>query len=103
MAFALILASCVLAPWLEVDDTRPVHVALPNQLAANWRLLVFCLAGFTGIAHAVRFATRPPAFLSTVPVKSRGRTTWVDVAAIDLIETQGNYLALHEGSLNWGR
>jgi len=105
IAFGLILASCVLAPLFGIGDTRPVEVALPAHLAANWMLLTFTLAAFAAILHALQFA-RPdaaptqvsPGFLSVVPVGARGRVTLVEMASVDWIETQGNYLALHAGA-----
>jgi hypothetical protein len=104
MAFGLILASCVLAPLFGVGDTRPVAVALPIHLAANWLLLSFTLAAFAGLAHALPLARAKtpvasgPGFLRVVPVGARGRVTPVALAAVDWIETQGNYLALHVGA-----
>jgi hypothetical protein len=106
IAFGLIVLSCLLAGTLGVGDTRPFFVSLPHQLMGNGPLLVFCIAGFTALAHAIRFrreqsAAPPvaePRYITTVPVKARGKTTFVDVAAVDWIETQGNYLALHAGS-----
>jgi two-component system, LytTR family, response regulator len=104
MAFWLILVSCVLAPLFGIGDTRPVEVALPDHLAANWMLLTFTLAAFAAIAHVLPLARVEPApvqasgFLSVVSVGARGRVTLVDMAAVDWIETQGNYLALHAGT-----
>lgn len=108
IAFVLIALSCVLAPIAGVGDTRPFLVALPDQIAANWLLLGFSLMTLTGIAHALRYQsqlqTRPEPrvatalYLSDVTVGSRGRVVSVDLASVDWIETQGNYLALHEGA-----
>jgi hypothetical protein len=104
IAFGLIVLSCIMAPLMQVGDTRPFLVSLPQQVAANWLLLVFAIASFTAIAHALRRrgeTTQAPAagqaFLTTVPVKSRGRLVLLDLTAVDWIETQGNYLALHAG------
>lgn len=103
IAFCLILASCVLAPLFGIGDTRPVEVALPDHLAANWMLLTFTLAAFAAIAHALPLARVEPApvqalgYLNVVTVGARGRVTLVEIAAVDWIETQGNYLALHAG------
>ncbi len=102
IAFGLILASCVLAPLFGIGDTRPFDVAFPLHLAANWLLLSFTLAAFAGIAHALPFARVEPAsepgFLRVVPVGGRGRVSLVEMDAVDWIETQGNYLALHVGT-----
>jgi hypothetical protein len=104
IAFCLILASCVLAPLLGIGDTRPVEVALPDHLAANWMLLSVTLAAFAAIVHALPLAgaesapVKASAFLDVVPVGGRGRVTLVEMGAVDWIETQGNYLALHAGT-----
>jgi two-component system, LytTR family, response regulator len=39
----------------------------------------------------------PPPYLERIAVKSVGRTAFVSTAAIDWIETEGNYLSLHMG------
>ena len=108
IALGLIAVSCALAAVFKIGDSN-----LADQIAANWLLLVFCIAGFTAVAHAVRFFHRaeeshrrlaqlqtPAAetFLTTVQVKTRGHVRLVDVATIDWIESQGNYLALHTGA-----
>jgi DNA-binding LytR/AlgR family response regulator len=106
IAFGLILASCVLAPMFGIGDTRPVEVALPAHLAANWMLLTFTLGAFAALVHALPFArieapvvpAQASGFLSIVPVGVRGRVSLVEMAAVDWIETQGNYLALHAGA-----
>jgi hypothetical protein len=105
IAFGLILASCVLAPLFGIGDTRPVEVALPAHLAANWMLLTFTLGAFAAIMHALPIARADvapvhaaPGFLSVVAVGTRGRVTLVEMASVDWIETQGNYLALHAGT-----
>ena len=108
-AFALIALSCALAPWLQVGDTRPFLVALPSQLAANWLLLVFVILAFTGLAHAVRsfrsvaptpsVEAPPPAFITSVSVRSGRRQIEVALSDVNWIETQGNYLALHIGAV----
>ena len=107
IAFALVTVSCVLAPIFGIGDTRPFLVALPDQIAANWLLLGFSLMAMIGLAHAVRYQTQlrtqpdhreaGTQYLSDIAVGSRGRVVSIDLAAIDWIETQGNYLALHEG------
>jgi len=104
IAFGLIVVSCVLAPLFGIGDTRPVDVALPAHLAANWMLLTVTVAAFAAIAHALppaRLQAAPaqtPGFLTVVSVGTRGRVTLVEMASVDWIETQGNYLALHAGA-----
>ncbi len=117
IALGLIVVSCVLAEWLKIGDSRPVLVALPDEIASNWLLLIFCIGAMSAIAHAVYFfrrdeigrafadapATPQPGpatattFITAVAVKSRGRQTLIDLGTVDWIETQGNYLALHIG------
>ncbi len=107
IAFALVAISCALAPLAGIGDTRPFLVALPEHIAKNWLLLGFSLMAMTGVAHAFRYQAqlRPQPdqgdatsqHLTDVTVGARGRMVSVDLASIDWIETQGNYLALHEG------
>ncbi len=108
IAFGLIALSCVLAPLFQVGDTRPFLTALPSELAANWLLLVFCILAFAGLAQAARFFPRRQAvltverpgslgFITSVSVKTAGRTLEIALSDVDWIETQGNYLALHVG------
>lgn len=109
IAFALVALSCVLAPIVGIGDTRPFTVALPDHIAANWLPLGFSLIAMVGFAHAVRYQaqvrTHEPEsgehtgtpYLKDVVIGSRGHVIAVDLAAIHWIETQGNYLALHDG------
>jgi hypothetical protein len=110
MAAGLIVVGCLLADRFLASEHRPLARALGEEFVANWTLLVFCIAGFVAIAHAVRFflqikqleqtaasASESLNYLVRVPVKARGRTIFVELANVDWIETQGNYLALHVG------
>jgi hypothetical protein len=107
-AAALISLSCVLADWFLPSERRRLAVALPQELVANGPLVAFCIAAFIALAHAFRTSERTasdpaPAedrsnrYLATIPAKGCGRTTIVDVADIDWLEAQGNYVALHLG------
>lgn len=103
MSFLLIAASVLLAAVFQVDR-RPLPDAFQANLVANGLLLVFSIAGFVAIAHAVRFRRRleaagsaPPVWLSRVAIPSRGRTLLLDIGDVDWIEAQGNYIALHAG------
>lgn len=116
IAFGLIVVSCVLAPAFGIGDTRPFLTALPDHIAVNWLPLAFSLVAFTGGAHAVRYfaqaqefsrrvaqldaphAPSTPIFLASVRIKARGHVAVIDLASVDWIETQGNYLALRTGS-----
>jgi two-component system LytT family response regulator len=109
IALGLIVVSCILAASFQIGDARPVLVALPDEINANLLLLIFCLATLSAIAHAALPLRREkpqaataelepaPAYITSIPVKARGRLTILDVATVDWIETQGNYLALHAG------
>lgn len=119
IALALIAVSCVLAPILNVGDTRPFWQAFPRHLAANWLLLTYCLATLTGLAHAARYysearkagqvvaeltarpetpaSPEPVTYLSQVTIRDRGIIRIVELDTVDWIEAQGNYLALHAG------
>ena len=111
LAFALVALSCILAPILGVGDTRPFLIAFPDHIAANWLPLGFSLTALIGLAHALRYRAqlRPPSmpvpnggdetapYLRNVVISARGYVTSIDLASVDWIETQGNYLAFHEG------
>lgn len=112
LAFALVAVSCVLAPIVGVGDTRPFLAAFPDHIAANWLPLGFSLTALIGLAHALRYRAqlRAPSmavpnggdeaatpYLRSVVISARGYVTSIDLASVDWIETQGNYVALHEG------
>lgn len=110
IAAGLIVASCIGADWLLVSEHRPFLTALGEEFEANWALVAFCIGGFIALAHAWLFRDvieRQPAavkrsdigtYLQHVAVKARGRVTYLDLAEVDWIESQGNYLALHAGA-----
>jgi hypothetical protein len=112
LAFALVALSCILAPIVGVGDTRPFLAAFPDHIAANWLPLGFSLTALIGLAHALRYRAqlRLPSvpmpngadetaapYLKNVVISARGNVTSIDLASVDWIETQGNYLAFHEG------
>jgi hypothetical protein len=107
VAFGLIVASCFLAAWVFDRKWLPSVAEVHDELVSNWLLLVYAVAALTAIAHAVHFFRQPERAqtatdtakrLTRIPVKTRGRVTFLDLAGVDWIETQGNYLALHAGS-----
>ena len=106
ISVALIVISCLLAAMVLPDERRSLTQAFRDNLIANGLLLVFCMAGFIAVAHAARFlqhlrteAAAPSTdWPSRVAVPIRGRTLLLQVEAIDWIEAQGNYLALHAGA-----
>lgn len=105
VSFVLIVISCVLAAWVLMGQILPSVAEVRSELAGNWLLLLYALGALAAIIHAVKYfpqppgrAESPPASQPTrVPVKTRGRLGYVEVADIEWIESQGNYLALHAG------
>jgi hypothetical protein len=107
LGFGLIVASCFLAAWLFERQWLPSITEIHDQLVSNGPLLVYAIAAFTGIAHAVHYfreaaVTQEPTIAGTrlkqIPVKTRGRLTFLNPTEVDWIETRGNYLALHVGT-----
>ena len=106
LSLALIVVSCFLAAWILTGQALPSVADVRDELAGNWLLLVYAICGFIAIAHAVHFFPRPTGEARPLPsshptrvaVKTRGRLGYVDIADIEWIESQGNYLALHVGS-----
>ena len=108
VALALILISCVLAAWGFEGKWLPSLNEVRVQIVCNWLLLVYAVLVFSFVANAVhlyggakdsRAADIPAQLTNRIPVYQRGRRSYVDVADIDWIETQGNYLALHVNSV----
>jgi two-component system, LytTR family, response regulator len=107
LAFGLIVVSCFLAAWGFEKKWLPSLEEIHDQFVSNWLLLVYAIFALSAIAHAVRVlnsargaqtVTIPAKPLTRIPVKTRGRRSYVDLADIDWIETQGNYLTLHVNS-----
>jgi hypothetical protein len=119
LSVVLIGVAQVLAAWLLTGRDPRLQAPLDRQLVANAPLLILCMSSLVAGAHAVMFwrraeqegvllaearnqlsqadAAAPDVYLTTVPVKTRGRTLLLAVIDIDWVETQGNYLALHVG------
>lgn len=116
LAFVLILVSCLLAAWILEGAWLPTPDEVRAELVGNWLLLTYALGALTAILHVVELLkgrsapaadapapapapTPTPAHApAAIPVKTRGTTHLVDLADVDWIETQGNYLALHTGA-----
>ena len=79
----------------------PSAAEVRSELAGNWLLLTFALCAFAVISHAMNlFRPREPTdpvAVKTIAIKTRGRLGYLDLASIEWIESQGNYLALHVG------
>jgi hypothetical protein len=110
LACGLVIIACLLARPVLHDDPRPIAVALRHELLSNGPLVGFSIAAFLTLAHLLggpsgleEAPTLGPAhtFISNVLVTARGRTERVDLAHVDWIETQGNYLALHGSGSVW--
>ena len=102
LSLVLILISCVLAAWLLQGRLVPSMDDVRSQLVANWLLLTFALCAFAVLSHVVKFrippAKRPSSVAArAIAIKTRGRLGYLDLASIEWIESQGNYLALHVG------
>ena len=123
LAFGLIVVSCFPAAWVYDAALLPTVPELRNQLISNWLLLAFVLAALSAIAQLVYFfdhkavmidpvapssvrhesgepvgQSAVPAYLTRVSIKARGQLSYIELADVDWIETQGNYLALHAGA-----
>ncbi len=96
MSFALILISCFLAAWILQGDLLPSVADVRSQLAANWLLLVCVLGSLIAIIPAMKLSP-PVARPNRVAIRTRGGESYLDIASIEWIESQGNYLALHSG------
>lgn len=106
LAPALIVVSCVLAAWLLQGRIAPSPAYVGRELFANSLLLIVLLSGFLAIIQVARRLARasradigaPSAeWADRLSIKDKGRLTVLDVQAVDWIETQGNYQALHVG------
>jgi two-component system LytT family response regulator len=95
LSFVLIVISCFLAAWVLMLKPLPTMPEIRGQLANNWLLLTFALGAFALLIKALNVF--PQRRLSSIPVKTRGRAGELDLARVEWIESQGNYLALHEG------
>jgi hypothetical protein len=106
----LMVISCFVAE-LMFGQQRPFVSALRREFENNWLLVSFCIATFAGFCHTqlaqnlfglrlVRGAVALPAstYLSELPAKLRNELIYVQLAQVDWIEAQGNYLALHQGA-----
>lgn len=96
LSFALIIVSCFLAAWILRGELLPSLADIRSQLVANWLLLVCVLSVFIATTKP---AKPPPAAARRghVAVKTRTGETCLDIASIEWIESQGNYVALHAG------
>jgi hypothetical protein len=115
LSFVLIVVSCFLAAWVLMGQIAPPAAAVRSELVGNWLLLTFALCVFGVISHRVSSAPTVESIENLLPqrsaqarhppasqpdpatIKTRGRLSHLDLASIEWIESQGNYLALHVG------
>ena len=98
MAVVMIVASCLLAALAPHATREPPAQDIGGALIANGTLVAAWIAGLTALAHAARTVRRDAGAegrASAFAFRQRGRFERVDLAQVDWIETQGNYLALH--------
>ena len=107
LALGLILVSCFLAAWGFERRWLPSPGEIREQIVCNGLLVAYAVFALNALAHAfyafedkqaVRSAVVPSGRLTRIPVSHRGRRSYVEIADVDWIETQGNYLALHSKS-----
>lgn len=108
LAGVMNLVSSVFAAWGFERRWLPSSGAIRRQLVANWTLLTFALIGLSALVRVVRLSgerakqAKPHeagrSALREVIVRSGTHTLRVDMTAVDWIEAQGNYVALHVGS-----
>jgi hypothetical protein len=107
LSVLLILISCVLVAWGLQHQWLPDLADLSSNLVSNGLLLVYALCALSALAHAIHFFPRRTTVsrhqaksphLDRITVKQRGRISVIHLIAVDWIETQGNYLALHVGT-----
>jgi two-component system LytT family response regulator len=101
LAFSLVVVSCLLAAWFFEGHCLPTPAQVRGQLVGNFTLLLFALCALSAITHLfpkfVQDSAETVPYLTRVEVKTRGGVSFLELSAVDWIETQGNYLALHAG------
>ncbi len=102
LAPGLILTSCFLAAWIFAGRLAPTLAQVAAQVLADWALLVF---GLSLLLSAIQLLPRlirgqrcgGGAWVEHLTIGERGRLRVIDLTAVDWIESQGNYQALHSG------
>lgn len=108
LAGVMNVVSSIAAAWGFEGRWLPAAANVRRQLHANWALLAFALIGLSAIVRIVRLGRVdvPAAAAATttatvlppaVVVKTGTRSERVELATVDWIEAQGNYVALHVG------
>jgi two-component system LytT family response regulator len=96
LALTLLMAAGLIAPLLPPSTVRG---GLGEMVAGNFLLLMAALAVLVAWAQITGrpAASEAGAYVDRIAARGRGGVVLVDVAEIDWIEAQGNYLALHVG------
>lgn len=101
LAGVLVLVSCVLAAWVFAGRAAPTWQEIAGQMRADLLLLMLCLSLLMAAIQLLprQQAARglPGDWPDRLTVGERGRLVVVELNAVDWIETQGNYQALHAG------
>lgn len=98
MGLTLVVASCLLAAMILPGPAyHPLKARIANELLGNGLLVAACVAGMVALAHAARAINLPRTanHAREMVSRARGRMARLDLEAVEWIETQGNYLALH--------
>ena len=103
LAAFLIVLSCFLAAWLLDRQLLPPQGEIGRQLFADLLLLVLCISLLLAAIQTVPIIVRPARdsgaeWPDHLTIGERGRAVIVPVGAIQWIETQGNYQAVHAES-----
>jgi hypothetical protein len=96
LAPTLIVIGAAIATWMPPTS---IGGGVADQVASNVLLLIAAMAVLDAGAHLLgRSAPAPAAgYLSRVTAPARGRTVLIDLAEVDWIEAQGNYIGLRAG------
>lgn len=79
----------------------PQRPTLGAEFSDNGGLLFYCVLTFVAGGNGLRFfraARTPEIYSSAVPVKDGHGVKIIDLTLVDWIESQGNYIALHQGA-----
>jgi hypothetical protein len=104
LSLVMIVVAAFLAPLVMGPGNPRLAEPLEHQLAANVLLVAFGLWAFALVLHlalkreTTALAVAPAPSATRIPVQNRDGVMLVEVEAIDWIESQGNYAALHAGS-----
>lgn len=107
LAFGLNVTGSFLDAWVFRHRPLPTFAAIQDQLVGNWLLLSYAILALTALLHlttarrskADGAAPKHSQPRTRISVRTRGHVHVVDLSNVDWIETQGNYVALHIGTV----